>query len=166
MNPKDIARMITEDPDLLNEDWEELGIEDPHKDLRKIVVRDYAIHPLDFKGSQDHIPPQGNLDSLAAFDREFSLSLMERSEQEWAYALIKGFAEFSASAGSQINLKGVKIIDKDVKFHTTSGETFATNPLAHMTFTALVDEEEWLRGLQAIDKTYGDHGVDWRWDDP
>jgi|GEM_PF-5192974 len=29
MNPKDIARMITEDPDVLNEDWEELGIEDP-----------------------------------------------------------------------------------------------------------------------------------------
>jgi len=29
MDPKDIARFITEDPDILNEGWEELGIEDP-----------------------------------------------------------------------------------------------------------------------------------------
>jgi len=29
MNPEDIARYITDDPDVFSEGWEELGIEDP-----------------------------------------------------------------------------------------------------------------------------------------
>lgn len=30
INPEDISKMITDDPDILNEGWEELGIEDPN----------------------------------------------------------------------------------------------------------------------------------------
>lgn len=29
MNPEDIARLLTEDPDIFNENWDELGIRDP-----------------------------------------------------------------------------------------------------------------------------------------
>jgi hypothetical protein len=32
INPKFIAKLITEDPDVFNEGWEELGIEDPNID--------------------------------------------------------------------------------------------------------------------------------------
>lgn len=48
MDPKDIARLITEDPDVFNEDWEELGIEDPGLNLNtpKWVEKGYNTTKL------------------------------------------------------------------------------------------------------------------------
>jgi hypothetical protein len=157
-----IARLITEDPDVLNEGWEELGIEDPYKGMRRIIVTDYALHPLDFSGAERHITSR-DMSSLAAFDRDFSLSLLDLPKTKWETTLAKSFADFTNDAGAKIDLNDIHIIDRDVKFHTTSGETFATNPLAHMSFTALVDEEEWLTTLQALDRVYGEHGINWKW---
>lgn len=41
MNPKDIARKITDDPDVLNEEWEDIGIEDP--DIGSDYVQPFEI---------------------------------------------------------------------------------------------------------------------------
>lgn len=37
INPKDVAKLITEDPDLFNEGWDELGIQDPTAGESQIV---------------------------------------------------------------------------------------------------------------------------------
>jgi len=53
MNPEDIARMITEDPDILNEDWEELGIEDPGFVELTPDEKEYAIGRVGKRAPED-----------------------------------------------------------------------------------------------------------------
>jgi hypothetical protein len=52
MNPRDIAQLITEDPDVCSEDWEELGIEEPFswKDQYvDMMKREFGLDPTSEK---------------------------------------------------------------------------------------------------------------------
>jgi len=52
MNPKDIARLITEDPDIFNEDWEELGIEDPFAIDEDEIKKKWTAALMDAMGQE------------------------------------------------------------------------------------------------------------------